>query len=73
MIRVTRTVLVSSRVTGFQALMLQGMKMTSPAIASAMPNLAPGFIFVISGCLGYSRRPLAGAPIHTLIAQAHDI
>jgi hypothetical protein len=32
--------------------MLQGMKMTSPAIASAMPNLAPGFIFVISGCLG---------------------
>jgi len=45
--------LVCSRVTGFQALLLQGMKMTSPAIASAMPNLAPGFIFIISGCLGY--------------------
>jgi hypothetical protein len=55
-------VLISSRVTGFQALMLQGMKMTSPAIASAMPNLAPGFIFVISGCLGYYHRPPAGAP-----------
>ncbi|KAL6639319.1 hypothetical protein ACP70R_023049 [Stipagrostis hirtigluma subsp. patula] len=42
-------------VTGFQALMLHGMKMTSPAIASAMPNLAPGFIFVIAGCLGFER------------------
>ncbi|XP_062188846.1 WAT1-related protein At5g47470-like [Phragmites australis] len=42
-------------VTGFQALMLHGMNMTSPAIASAMPNLAPGFIFVISGCLGFER------------------
>lgn len=42
------------RVTGFQALMLHGMKMTSPAIASAMPNLAPGIIFIVSGCLGYS-------------------
>ena len=58
--------LVSSRVTGFQALMLQGMKMTSPAIASAMPNLAPGFIFVISGCLGYSAVHRPGSPIHTL-------
>ncbi|CAD6218054.1 unnamed protein product [Miscanthus lutarioriparius] len=46
-------VLALGGVTGFQALMLQGMKMTSPAIASAMPNLAPGFIFVISGCLGF--------------------
>ncbi|CAN6205388.1 unnamed protein product [Urochloa humidicola] len=42
-------------VTGFQALLLHGMKMTSPAIASAMPNLAPGFIFIISGCLGFER------------------
>ncbi|KAG0544945.1 hypothetical protein BDA96_02G319900 [Sorghum bicolor] len=48
-------VLALGGVTGFQALMLQGMKMTSPAIASAMPNLAPGFIFVISGCLGFER------------------
>jgi hypothetical protein len=45
---------VSYRVTGFQALLMQGMKMTSPAIASAMPNLAPGFILIISGCLGYA-------------------
>ncbi|KAG2645385.1 WAT1-related protein At5g47470-like [Panicum virgatum] len=48
-------VLALGGVTGFQALLLQGMKMTSPAIASAMPNLAPGFIFIISGCLGFER------------------
>lgn len=42
-------------VTLFQALMLHGMKMTSPAIASAMPNLAPGFIFVVAGCLRFER------------------
>ncbi|KAL6896727.1 hypothetical protein ACP4OV_007299 [Aristida adscensionis] len=42
-------------VTAFQELMLHGMKMTSPAIASAMPNLAPGFIFVIAGCVGFER------------------
>nr|CAB3457958.1 unnamed protein product [Digitaria exilis] len=48
-------VLALGGVTGFQALLLQGMKMTSPAIASAMPNLAPGFIFAISGCLGFER------------------
>lgn len=41
------------RVTVFQALMLDGMKKTSPAIASAMLNLAPGFIFVVAGCLRY--------------------
>ncbi|CAM0905881.1 unnamed protein product [Alopecurus aequalis] len=42
-------------VTLFQALMLHGMKKTSPAIASAMPNLAPGFIFVVAGCLRFER------------------
>ncbi|KAL9265594.1 WAT1-related protein [Drosera capensis] len=35
-------------VTLFQSLILQGLKMTSPAIATAMPNLAPGFIFAIA-------------------------
>ncbi|GJN40421.1 hypothetical protein PR202_gb29629 [Eleusine coracana subsp. coracana] len=48
-------VLALGGVTGFQALMLHGMKMTSPAIASAMPNLAPGIIFIVSGCLGFER------------------
>ncbi|XP_058085362.1 WAT1-related protein At5g47470-like isoform X1 [Magnolia sinica] len=38
-------------VTAFPALMLMGIKETSPAIASAMPNLAPGLIFVIAWCL----------------------
>ncbi|KAG8080549.1 hypothetical protein GUJ93_ZPchr0007g6426 [Zizania palustris] len=42
-------------VTVFQALMLHGMKKTSPAIASAMPNLAPGFIFIVAGCLRFER------------------
>lgn len=42
-------------VTGFQALMLQGMKRTSPAIAAAMPNLTPGFIFVVAASLGLER------------------
>ncbi|KAJ8632167.1 hypothetical protein MRB53_025503 [Persea americana] len=34
----------------FQGLMLLGIKNTSPAIASAMPNLAPGLIFIIAWC-----------------------
>ncbi|KAF3795214.1 WAT1-related protein [Nymphaea thermarum] len=38
-------------VTVFQVLLLVGIKKTSPAIASAMPNLAPGLIFVIAGFL----------------------
>ncbi|KAF0906648.1 hypothetical protein E2562_012227 [Oryza meyeriana var. granulata] len=42
-------------VTVFQALMLHGMKKTSPAIASTMPNLAPGFIFIVAGCLRLER------------------
>ncbi|XP_010258924.1 PREDICTED: WAT1-related protein At5g47470 isoform X2 [Nelumbo nucifera] len=43
------------RVTLFQVFMLIGVKMTSPAIASAMPNLAPGLIFIIACCLGFER------------------
>ncbi|KAJ6826464.1 WAT1-related protein-like isoform X1 [Iris pallida] len=42
-------------VTGYQVLMLTGIKMTSPAIASAMPNLAPGIIFIIAACLGFEK------------------
>ncbi|KAJ0962006.1 hypothetical protein J5N97_029834 [Dioscorea zingiberensis] len=42
-------------VTIFQALLLQGLKKTSPAIASAMPNLAPGVIFVIATCIGFEK------------------
>ncbi|OAY68016.1 WAT1-related protein, partial [Ananas comosus] len=42
-------------VTAFQGLMLLGMKKTSPAIAAAMPNLAPGFIFVIAACLRFEK------------------
>ncbi|XP_039142257.1 WAT1-related protein At5g47470 [Dioscorea cayenensis subsp. rotundata] len=42
-------------VTTFQALLLQGLKKTSPAIASAMPNLAPGVIFIIAACFGFEK------------------
>lgn len=35
-------------VTLFQSLFLKGIDLTSPAIATAMPNLAPGLIFVIA-------------------------
>lgn len=35
-------------VTLFQSLFLKGIKLTSPAMATAMPNLAPGLIFVIA-------------------------
>ncbi|RWW47421.1 hypothetical protein BHE74_00046593 [Ensete ventricosum] len=41
------------RVTLFQALTLVGIKKASPDIASAMPNLAPGLIFLIAACLRY--------------------
>ncbi|XP_006655683.1 WAT1-related protein At5g47470 [Oryza brachyantha] len=36
--------------TLFQELMLLGIKKTTPAIASAMPNLSPGLIFVVAAC-----------------------
>ncbi|XP_050227080.1 WAT1-related protein At5g47470 isoform X2 [Mercurialis annua] len=35
-------------VTLFQSLFLKGIKLTSPALATAMPNLAPGLIFLIA-------------------------
>ncbi|XP_057976886.1 WAT1-related protein At5g47470 isoform X2 [Malania oleifera] len=35
-------------VTLFQTLFLKGIKLTSPAMATAMPNLAPGLIFIIA-------------------------
>ncbi|KAF0911677.1 hypothetical protein E2562_011678 [Oryza meyeriana var. granulata] len=36
--------------TVFQELMLLGLKKTTPAIASAMPNLSPGLIFIVAAC-----------------------
>lgn len=44
---------LSYRVTLFQALFLKGIKLTSPAVATAMPNLAPGLIFIIAWTVGY--------------------
>jgi hypothetical protein len=41
------------RVTLFQSLFLKGIKLTSPAMATAMPNLAPGLIFIIAWTLRY--------------------
>ncbi|XP_022154044.1 WAT1-related protein At5g47470-like isoform X2 [Momordica charantia] len=35
-------------VTLFQSLFLKGIQLTSPSLATAMPNLAPGLIFVIA-------------------------
>ncbi|XP_022937578.1 WAT1-related protein At5g47470-like isoform X1 [Cucurbita moschata] len=35
-------------VTLFQSLFLKGIQLTSPSVATAMPNLAPGLIFVIA-------------------------
>ncbi|XP_021901893.1 WAT1-related protein At5g47470-like [Carica papaya] len=35
-------------VTLFQSLFLKGINLTSPAMATAMPNLAPGLIFLIA-------------------------
>ncbi|MCL7025351.1 hypothetical protein MKW94_028238 [Papaver nudicaule] len=42
-------------VTLFQSLLLVGVKKTSPAIACAMPNLAPGIIFVIAWALRFEQ------------------
>ncbi|XP_066326053.1 WAT1-related protein At5g47470-like [Miscanthus floridulus] len=39
----------------YQVIMMLGVARTSPAIASAMPNLCPGFIFVIAAYLGFER------------------
>ncbi|KAK1381776.1 Nodulin MtN21 /EamA-like transporter family protein [Heracleum sosnowskyi] len=56
-------------VTVFQSLLLKGIRLTSPELATAMPNLAPGLIFVIAwafrlenvtlSCM-YSRVKIAG-------------
>ncbi|VVB08257.1 unnamed protein product [Arabis nemorensis] len=44
-----KLVLISfAGVTLFQSLFLEGIKLTSPAMATAMPNLAPGLIFFIA-------------------------
>ncbi|KAL8552690.1 hypothetical protein ACS0TY_001398 [Phlomoides rotata] len=57
------------RVTVFQSLFMKGVNLTSPAMATAMPNLAPGLIFFIAcvfrlekfefGCK-YSRAKIVG-------------
>nr|CAB3466693.1 unnamed protein product [Digitaria exilis]CAB3469186.1 unnamed protein product [Digitaria exilis] len=47
------------RTTAFQELMLLGMKKTTPAVASAMPNLSPGLIFIVAACIGLERFELA--------------
>lgn len=41
------------RVSIYQVFMMLGVERTSPAIASAMPNLGPGLIIIISACLRY--------------------
>ncbi|KAL0928200.1 hypothetical protein M5K25_000070 [Dendrobium thyrsiflorum] len=35
----------------YQVLLLSGVKKTTPAVATAMPNLVPGLIFIIASCL----------------------
>lgn len=62
-------------VTLFQSLFLKGINLTSPAMATAMPNLAPGFIFIIAwtcrlekvtlSCL-YSKVKIAGTVLCVL-------
>ncbi|KAG0459016.1 hypothetical protein HPP92_022144 [Vanilla planifolia] len=42
-------------VTMCQGLMLLGIKRTTPYIASAMPNLVPGLVFIISACLKFEK------------------
>ncbi|KAG6497195.1 WAT1-related protein At5g47470-like [Zingiber officinale] len=41
--------------TLYQVMVITGMKITSPAIASAMPNLAPGIIFIVAVSLRFER------------------
>lgn len=42
-------------VCGFQAFLLMGLRDTSPAFASAMPNLAPALIFILAWALGMEK------------------
>jgi len=44
-----------SGVCAFQAFLLKGLKDTSPAFASAMPNLAPALIFLMAWALGMEK------------------
>ncbi|KAM3734835.1 hypothetical protein ACB098_10G044100 [Castanea mollissima] len=46
-------------VTLFQSLFLKGINLTSPAMATAMPNLAPGLIFVIAWAFRLERVKLS--------------
>eukprot|EP01018_Ginkgo_biloba_P024822 Gb_30801 [translate_table: standard] len=66
-------------VCALQTLLMMGLKNTSPAFASAMPNLAPGIIFVMAWILGmeqvdikcnYSRLKIAGTVICVCGAMA---
>ncbi|XVF52613.1 hypothetical protein PTKIN_Ptkin05aG0032200 [Pterospermum kingtungense] len=69
-------------VTLFQSLFLKGINLTSPAMATAMPNLAPGFIFIIAwtcrlekvtlSCL-YSKVKIAGTLLCVLGALTMSI
>ncbi|XP_019095476.1 PREDICTED: WAT1-related protein At5g47470-like [Camelina sativa] len=45
-------------VTLFQSLFLEGIRLTSPAMATAMPNLAPGLIFFIAWIVGLEKMNL---------------
>ncbi|MED6121478.1 hypothetical protein PIB30_030547 [Stylosanthes scabra] len=45
---ILKLILLSFGGTTFQAFMLKGMKLTSPAMGTAMPNIAPGLIFLIA-------------------------
>lgn len=55
-----KLVLISiTGVTIFQSLILKGIHLTSPAIANAMPNLAPGFTFFIAWAFGLEKVQLS--------------
>ncbi|XP_054810263.1 WAT1-related protein At5g47470-like isoform X2 [Prosopis cineraria] len=46
-------------VTLFQSLFLKGINLTSPAMGTAMPNLAPGLIFIIAWTFGLEKVELS--------------
>ncbi|CAL5050378.1 unnamed protein product [Urochloa decumbens] len=65
--------------SAFQELMLLGIKKTTPAVASAMPNLSPGLIFIVAACLRlerfdrackYTRAKMAGTVVCLVGAMA---
>ncbi|KAG7536058.1 EamA domain [Arabidopsis suecica] len=56
---ICKLVLISfAGVTLFQSLFLEGIRLTSPAMATAMPNLAPGLIFFIAWIVGLEKMNL---------------